>query len=192
MDYETSKILKRDDIRKIALYIRKAFKIRTIKFPVMKFLDILEKNYPDNVYVSVEEDELFDFNVMAELKQFDEEHYCIRIRESVYAKALKEDGPSLGYICHEICHFILIYILGIGPKMIKENGISFYKTISFNNKSYKSMEWQAMALCGELMIPYEKCKNYTYDQIISITKSSKKQALYFINHVRKGGGSYEQ
>ena len=47
------------------------------------------------------------------------------------------------------------------------------------------MEWQAMALCGEIMIPYEKCKNYSFNQIVSRTYSSDEQTKYFLRWVVK-------
>lgn len=143
------------------------FKIRTIKFPVLKVLDLLEARFPNNLYYLVDEDKKFDSDVMAVLETSDYEHFCIRIRQSVYDKAILDDGPSLGYICHEMCHFILIYVFGIGPKLYKNsNGVVFAKTIPYNRqeKPYMSMEWQAKALCGEVMIPYYKCKNYDIEK----------------------------
>ncbi len=49
-----------------------------------------------------------------------------------------------------------------------------------------SMEWQAMALCGEVMIPYKRCRKYSMDKIVEKTKSSLEQAKYFLTHVVKG------
>ena len=42
-----------------------------------------------------------------------------------------------------------------------------------------------MALCGEIMIPYEKCKDYSFRQIVSRTDSSDEQAKYFLRWVVK-------
>ena len=47
------------------------------------------------------------------------------------------------------------------------------------------LEWQAMALCGEIMIPYEKCKDYSFKQIVSRTDSSDEQTKYFLRWVVK-------
>ena len=189
MDYETSRVLNRDKIRDIAELVRKMFNVRTIKFPVMKVLDKLEKKFSDNLYYCVEEDDYFEKGVMSELETEEyENHFCIRIRQSVYDKALQGDGASIGFICHEMCHFILIYVFGIGPrKYIGVDGISYARCIESRIKpSYKSMEWQCMALCGELMIPYDKCKNFSLDEIINKTNSSKRQAQYFISHIVEG------
>ena len=110
MDYEPCVILGRDQIRLISKFFRKLVKVRTIRFPVLKVLDILETKFPNNLYYLIDEDDNFDSNVMAVLETEDYEHFCIRIRQSIYDKALLVDGASLGYICHEMCHFILIYV----------------------------------------------------------------------------------
>ena len=109
--------------------------------------------------------------------------YCIHIRESVYIGAVEGKGDCLGFINHEICHFILIHILGIGPS---NSNPTYARTVKTNAiPKYKSMEWQAKALCGELMIPYERCKNLTFKQIIYRTGSSKEQVNYFLDKVIK-------
>ncbi len=191
MDYEPSVILGRDQIRLISKFFRKMFKVRTIKFPVLRVLDLLETKFSNNLYYIVDEDENFASNVMAVLETEDYEHFCIRIRQSVYDGALFGDGASLGYICHEMCHFILIHVFGIGPKLYKSSsGMILAKTVSNRpGKVYMSMEWQTKALCGEVMIPYEKCKKYSLREIVKKTNSSYDQARYFLNHVVKGDKS---
>lgn len=187
MDYEPSVILSRDKIRLLSKIFRDMLKIKTVVFPVLKALDKLEMKFSNNLYYSVEEDNLFGINVMAELvDEGDEEHFCIRIRQSVYDKACRGDRASIGFICHEMCHFFLIFVCGIGPKKYyTSKGVTYAKAIVGKVESYNSMEWQAMALCGEVMIPYERCKNYTFRQITNVTKSSNEQAKYFITKVLK-------
>lgn len=185
MDYETSVILDRLQIRMISKFFRKMFNIKTTLFPVMKVLDALVKRFSDVLYYSVEEDELFDPRVMAILEPQEDGMYCIRIRQSVYNNAINGDGASLGYICHEECHFILIHLFNIGPRIYTDvNGIRYARCVKEKEiLPYKSMEWQAKALCGEVMIPYETCKNCSLDEIIKMTNSSKEQAKYFLNRV---------
>ena len=189
MDYETSTILTRTQIRLISNLFRKMFKIRTIAFPVLKVLDLLVDKFENNLYYDIQEDEKFAKYVMAELVVEDKEKFCIRIRQSVFDKALEGDRASIGYVCHEMCHFFLIYIIGIGPKKyVKADNLVYAKTIDEKiTPAYKSMEWQAKALCGEVMIPYEKCKNYSLEEIIYRTRSSTEQAKYFLNTVAKEG-----
>lgn len=187
MDYETSLILSRVKIRKIASFIRKKLSIKTIRFPVMRVLELFVTEYDDILCYTVEEDTSFKNGVMAELSMINDYRYCIRIRESVYNDASVGGRASTGFVCHELCHFILVHILGIKPKKYFDlNGIAYARQIyGWSIPAYKSMEWQAKALCGELMIPYEECKNYDLKTIIEETNSSDKQALYFLSNVVK-------
>ena len=62
MDYEACVGLSRAKIRELSKFIRNVFKIKTLKFPVLKFLCILEKKYEDILYVAIEPDDYFEDN----------------------------------------------------------------------------------------------------------------------------------
>lgn len=185
MDYESRRSLSRIQIREMSKFIRKILRIKTIKFFVLKALEKLIDKFPNNLYYRILRDDEFETNVMAELIEEGNDVYCINIRETIYEKAVKGDRASLGFICHEMCHFILIHIFDAGPVLyMNESGLTYAKR--FKNKElplYKSMEWQAMALCGEIMIPYEKCENYSFKQIVNKTCSSDEQTRYFLRWV---------
>lgn len=124
---------------------------------------------------------------MAELVPEGNNVYCIKIREKVYEKVVNGDRASLGFICHEMCHFILIHLFDAGPVLYEgENGLVYARSLKDKElPPYKSMEWQAMALCEETMIPYEKCKNYSFKQIVNKTNSSDEQTKYFLMKIKK-------
>lgn len=185
MDYEASIPLSRLQIREISKFARKMLKIKTIKFPVLKALEMLIDKFPKNLYYHVLPDSDFEPKVMADLNSEENNMYSIRIRETVYEKAIKGDRACLGFICHEMCHFILIHIFDVGPLLVRgEKGLVYARRVKDFELPYcSSMEWQAMALCGELMIPYEKCWNYSFKQIVSKTNSSDKQTEYFLKWV---------
>lgn len=187
MDYESRRSLSRIQVREMSQFARKMLKIKTVKFQVLKALEKLIDKFPNNLYYRILPDDEFETNVMAELVPEGNDVYCIKIRETVYEKAVNGDRASLGFICHEMSHFILIHIFDAGPVLqINENGLTYAR--KFKDKElprYKSMEWQAMALCGEIMIPYEKCKNYSFNQIVSRTDSSDEQTKYFLRWVVK-------
>lgn len=187
MDYESRKSLSRIQIRKISKFTRSLLKIKTVKFPVLKALEKLIYRFPKNLYYCILPDDEFETNVMAELVPEGNDVYCIKIRETVYEKAVNGDRACLGFVCHEMCHFILIHIFNAGPVLYKgENGLVYARSLKDKElPRCKSMEWQAMALCGEIMIPYEKCKNYTFNQIVSRTDSSNEQTKYFLRWVVK-------
>ena len=176
MDFETQPI-SRDNIRLFANLIRKNYGIKTIRFPVLEFLERIEELTGNEASYIVDEDETFDKNVMAYIEVFKEQsRYLIHIRESVYVNAYYGKHADIGFIMHEICHYFMIGVLGFCPN---ENVCYSTKRIP----PYKSAEWQAMALCGELMIPYDRCKDKTPKQIYHITKSSKGQIDYFFEKV---------
>lgn len=178
MDYET-KPTSRRQLRIIAKLIRNKYNIKTIEFPVLKILDQLIEDNPDDLFYVVEDDKKFDKNVMCYITSASTDGYCIHIRNSVYAGAVNNVGSCLGFICHELAHFILMHLFDF-------KAIINCETNPKRNISHcKSVEWQAKALCGELMIPYEECKSLDIKEIIKLTKSSEKQAKYFIAKVCK-------
>lgn len=187
MDYESRLSLSRIQVREISRFARRMLKIKTVKFPVLKALERLIDKFPNNLYYRILPDDEFETNVMAELTPEGDDVYCIKIREKVYEKAVNCDRACLGFICHEMCHFILIHIFEASPVLkVNESGLAYAR--SFKDRElplYKSMEWQAMALCGEIMIPYEKCKKYSFRQIVSRTHSSDEQTKYFLKWVVK-------
>ena len=77
--------------------------------------------------------------------------FTIEIKESIYNGAYKKQiGAFLGFICHEICH---VFLFNIGFTPVYER--------SFADKeipAYCSVEWQAKALCAEVMIPYNESR----------------------------------
>lgn len=177
MDYEADTSLKREDIRELSKEIRRIFKVETINFPVLKVLPRLEQIYEDALYTSIDEDSEFDEKVMTYLEEVETDKYCIHVRQSVYIGATINRGDCLGFINHELSHFILVHILGIKPV--------YNRSFSGRIPAYKSMEWQAKALCGELMIPYDLCKDMDICEILDTTNSSLEQAKFFIKRVVK-------
>lgn len=181
MEYETIVGLSRQQIRDIAEWIRKFFCIKTLCFPVMKVLNLIELKFPDQVYHIVEEDSLFEKDCMAYLSAEEDDCYCIHIRRTVYEGACKGHRSHLSFINHEIAHFFLVHVCGVKPRYNATG-----KPIVYARKvvpCYRSTEWQAMALSGELMIPYDKCKDMTFDQIVAKTKSTDSQTKYFLEKV---------
>lgn len=95
----------------------------------------------------------------------------ILIKESVYDGARKRKvGGYRMDICHEICHAILAEE---GYVPIAQRDIAGKKTVAFC-----SCEWQAKALAGEIMIPYEATKGMTSKEIMAKYGVSKEAAEY--------------
>ena len=173
MDYRTYPI-KRKIIRSIANKMRDFFGYgKDEKVNPLFCLDRISEIIPGSTYEIVDDNKL-PFGVPAECKSRKDKSFKILIKESVYKKAYEEDdGASRDHIMHEICH-LFMFALGYTPIIER----------SFKNcvlKSYESVEWQAKALCGEFMIPYEYSKNMSMLEIIEKYGVSASQANYRIS-----------
>ncbi len=164
MDYETKPVSIKK-LRNFATIIRLLFKVSlTGAFPVLESLEKLYDVIDKTNYEVLEDDEL-PANIPARCFPDEEGHFTIQIKESVYSGAQKGIGACRGFIMHEICH-VFLYKMGFTPihnRTLKNNSIP----------PYRSMEWQAKALCGEVMMPYEETIGLTENEIISKYKVSK-------------------
>lgn len=183
MDYAT-KPLTRKQIRVLALWYRELFEVPpTGPFPVLDALEKLPDVFENSNYQVVEDEELSP-KIMAQCSPNDEGGFTIKIKESIYEGAYENNtGAFLGFINHEICH---VFLFEIGFTPVYER--------SFENNTipaYRSVEWQAKALDGEVMIPYEECKNMDEKEIIEKYHVSKSFAQYYKKNIGKGSDAYE-
>lgn len=168
MDYIT-KPISRGELRIIAYWFRSLFKCRNkYRFDVINTFERIHSIF-DNITVEVVEDDdetNFTKEVPAQCIPDMKGNYHIQVRKSVYLGACSGVGGYRAHIIHEISHAILC-ILGYTPLLQR----------SFNNnqipKRYESMEWQAKALCGEILVPYEETKHLSKKQIISYCQVSE-------------------
>ena len=169
MDYRTHPI-SRKRIRTISKSVRAFFGYgEKDRIDPLRCLDILLLKKPNISYEVIKDNKLPD-NVAAECKMMPNGGYKISIKETVYYNAYKGEGASRDHIMHEISHVIL-FLLGYTP-LIE----SAYSNRELD--AYESVEWQAKALCGETMIPYEETDGMIPDEIIKEYGVSVSQALY--------------
>ena len=174
MDYET-KPTSRRDLRKYAGILRKILGVPPCgRFPVLEILDKIPDKFKGSNYIIVD-DNVLPPQTMAQCTPNDAGGFTIEIKNSVYEGAYKNNvGACLGFICHEVCHIFLFYI-GFTP--------IYARTVTEGElPAYRSVEWQAKALCGEVMIPFEesrgmKAKNIqeTYQVSEAFAKYRRKQ-----------------
>ena len=172
MDFET-KPTSRHDIRKLAAIMRTAFKVPCYGvFPVLQVLEILPELFKDCCFEIIEDD-FFPPNTMAGCTKNPKGGYTIKIRESVYDGAYRDgNGAFLGFICHEICH---VFLFKIGFTPIVSHARDFSES---NIPAFRSVEWQAKALCGEVMMPFQEIKGKTIQEIVDEYHVSRKSAAY--------------
>lgn len=168
MDYKTYPI-KRQSLREIASILRKIFGCKNkYKFNVVDSFERIHSLFP-NIYTEVVEDEELERNIPARcLPDFANNEYLIQVKNSVYEGACDEIGGYRAHILHEICHAILC-ILGFVPIMDRQ-----YKNNEI--KCYESMEWQAKALCGEILMPYEETQDLSITEIMRLCNVSRDSA----------------
>ncbi|MDO4555100.1 MAG: hypothetical protein Q4B70_08165 [Lachnospiraceae bacterium] len=148
MDYKT-KPTSRKDLRRFSAYMRKLFDVPlTGEFPVLYALDKLSDVFSGCNY-EVVDDKKLPPQTMARCTPNDRHGFTIEIKETVYNGAYdKQIGAFLGFICHEICH-VFLFEIGFTPV--------FERSFADNElPAYCSVEWQAKALCAEVMVPYEE------------------------------------
>ena len=158
MDYLT-KPTSREVLRELAILFRQVFGLsKTEKFPVLAILDKMSSFFPDVSYAIVEDSEL-PKNIPARCLLNKDGSFLIEISQTVYEGAYeREVGGYRSHILHEICH-VLLYKIGFTPIVER----------SFNNNevaAYCSVEWQAKALCGELMMPHNATKHLSIEKIM--------------------------
>ena len=136
--------------------------------PVVDLLDRFCHQLGDVSYDVVDDWEL-PYNIPAVTEIGNDGMFTITIKNSIYHGAKYRDiGGYRNHIMHEMCHVILFKI-GFTPIAAR----------SFSNNKIEPMrsaEWQAMALCGEIMIPYEETKNMSVGEIMETYKVSNSSA----------------
>ncbi len=160
MDYKTKKI-SRKRIRTIAQVIRFCFKDCVSKdglnVNVIKMLELSHDIFNCITYEIVEDDELG--NIPSRCNPDFNGNYHIQIKESVYVGAAEVIGGYRMHIVHELSHAFLC-MLGYTPVCDRS-----FKNFELN--PCESMEWQAKALAGEIMMDDELTEGMTIDELMN-------------------------
>lgn len=176
MDYKT-KSTSREELRRIARCIRKLFKCNNkYRFNVLTTFEKMPVIFPCVTCTVVGDDEI-EGDIPARCIPDFEGCYTIEVKSSIYDGAAAGIGGYRAHILHEICHAILC-MLGFTPVLDR----------AFKNKELKpfeSMEWQAKALCGEIMMPYEETEGLSVRQIQHLCQVSRESAELRYNNYRK-------
>lgn len=179
MDCET-RPTNRTAIRSMAKHVRRMFGCRSDDepFPVLHALELLPDLFPNTTYNIVADTDL-PANVFARCYPKADGGFEIEIKQSVYDGAFNDNIPAfLSFICHEICHVVMFYLgyMPISNRAVKDT-----------NKipPYKSVEWQAKALCGEVTIPYEATIGMTFEEIAEKYHVTKESAKYRVKYDSK-------
>lgn len=176
MDYKTHPI-SREELRSVAKALRQIFKCKNkFRFDVIDAFERTPVLFPQVTCIVVEDEEI-ENNIPARCTPDMNGHYLIEVKNSVYEGAVTGKGGYRAHILHEICHAFLC-ILGFTPILDR----------AFRNRElrpFESMEWQAKALCGEVMIPYEETAGLSIRRIMGYCKVSYDSAELRFNEFKK-------
>lgn len=159
MDYLT-KPISRKRLRLFAKVFRGIFGLsKNSKIDVIALLDEMCLILTNVSYAIVDDNDLPE-NVPACCQCDEVGAFTIYIKNSVYMGAWQNNvGGYRNHIMHEMCH-VFLYKIGYTPilsRAFKNNEIA----------AYRSAEWQAKALCGEIMMPFEATQNRSPEEIAS-------------------------
>lgn len=143
--------MSRKQIRNVAKNIRKINKEMTGQdapfFPIVQFLDVTLTKHMETFSLEVmDEYEMGDAHGMT----YPDEH-LIQVRSDVYERACRGQGRDRMTLAHELGHYVLHSNIGLA-RMAPAGSI----------KAFRSSEWQATALAGELLVSCEhilQCRN---------------------------------
>ena len=178
MDFKT-KPASREDIRGIAKIVRKIFEDCIsedgLYVDAIKCLELVHEKFKEvsNITVEICEDEELGNNPGRCTPDF-EGNYHIQIKESVYERATNGSGGDRMHIMHEISHPIMC-IFGYTPILNRE-------FLNKELKAFESMEWQAKALAGEIMMDYDKTRGMSVLKLQSYCGVSLDAARYRKNN----------
>ena len=162
------------DLRMLAQEFRRKINLKGPFLDIIGLLDLLPSLFPGkNITYDVIDDITWDryLNKNAHAS-YNLEKKVIYIRESIFERACQGKGRDRFTIAHEIAHSMLL----------EKAKINFNRSSSNKIPSYKDPEWQANCLAGELLIPYERCKNMSVDEIVKNCGVSYQAARYQKNH----------
>lgn len=168
VDYLTEPV-SRLKLRELSLVFRDLFDVSpNEKFPVLDALERFSSVFRNSYYEVVEDSELSP-KVPAKCELLDDGGFKIVIKESVYKGAARDIGAYRDHIVHEMCHAFLNSV-GLRP--------NFERAFTKNYPRYMSAEWQAKALCGEVMMPFDATNGMSERDIVKKFGVSHSEAKY--------------
>lgn len=165
MSYFEAPPRSRSELRKFANNLRNIAKINKPWFPVIQFLETVLPSLGLDYKILDDVDFNTIYGTPHALYNLDER--IIYIREKVYNGAVQGIGRDRFTITHEIAHAFLI----------QKKDIQLYRGKE-KIQTYCDPEWQASCLAGEILIPYQLCRNMAVDEIAEKCGVSYDAACY--------------
>lgn len=190
MDYKT-KPIGRKDLRAISRWFRYQFKCKNkYRFDVIDAFEKIHSKFPQITTQIIDTDStdiISDLDVPGTCLPDLKGNYHIVIRENIYLGACNGIGGYRAHVLHEMCHAVLC-LFGFTPNLER----------TFRNNEieprYISMEWQAKALAGEILVPYEETIGMSERKIrflCKVSQSLAKNRIYLGEHNGSDPNDYD-
>jgi hypothetical protein len=177
---ETADSLSRKKTRAIAKFIRSLLGINELYADVPKMLENMTKEFTDFNYEIVEDEELPEGDYGTFIPNYETNQHVVKIPNRVYLAACSNgstSGRDRMTIVHEIAHYFLIIYFKYKP--IEKFGRGKVPRA-------KDPEWQAMAVAGEIMMPFNETEHIKEpNKLMEMCGVSFDAAYYRINKYAK-------
>lgn len=153
------------DIRYVARSARILFGLQDLKCNVVGILEIFGSFLLPEFSFEIVDD--YDSSMQGKWAETFPDKKLIRVKNSVYERACKQDGQARYTLAHELGHLFLQH------KVINN---SFSRCNSKKNVPiYYDSEWQADIFAAEFLMPFDLVKNMSIEHIVKncgVTKSA--------------------
>lgn len=154
----------RKDIERIANRVRKLLDIDDLRFPIVTLIEILGEPSEDGDVI-LNHEIVEDWEMPNEYATYSPKNNTIRIRESVYDGACEGNGRDRFTLAHEFGHFMLH---GSQDYQFARTGESL--------PAYRDPEWQANTFASMLLMPRDKIRGMTVDEVAEKCGTSRQAA----------------
>ena len=155
----------RASLRKVAMNVRRAFKIDTPFIDIVRLLDVVLPKFLDGFEYQIYEDAELGHD---HARTFPERK-IIQVQQSVDARARIHEGRDRLTLAHELGHLLLHHDVDTG----------LARRAKHSDKAYECSEWQANCFAGELLISHEHVNSTdSIEDIMNRFKVSYQAANY--------------
>ena len=141
------------EIQMLANKMRDLVGCKTVSFPIVHLIEVLAVPNEDGT-LDLNYEVLADDKMPGEYATYSPVENCIRIRESVYEGALKDNGRDRFTLAHEVGHFTL-----------HRNQDYRFARVETYVPAYRNAEWQANTFASQLLMPRNLIRGMDVEEV---------------------------
>lgn len=154
----------RKDIEKIANRVREIFHLTDLRCPIVTLIEVLGEPL-QNGEVLLNYEIVDNQEMPNEYATYSPKTNTIRIRQSVYEGACEGNGRDRFTLAHELGHFML-------------HSLQDYRFARVQDSvpAYRDPEWQANTFASMLLMPRDRIRGMSVDEVADACGTSKQAA----------------